>query len=496
MFYNNKFLSKAAFVAAIVLSTAACKAKLDPPTPSTGSADFSKYVALGNSLTAGYADGALYREGQIASYPNMIAEQLKAVGGGEFKLPLMDDGAGNNGAGGPRLVLVKAGTSVAPAPDSRGATKFNYIGSSGPYGNMGVPGAKSFHLLANAYGDATAGNPFYARMSAKPGETNIVDEAAAQQPTFFSLWIGNNDVLGYATSGGEGGGNTVTPSALFNGAIDGIVAKMKASGKTPKGVIVTLPDLLKIPYFTTVPYNAFSLDETKAALVNGGIKQKVSQIALPKVEAQVKAGVKAKLMAQGMDDATAEATATAFMASADGKAMVESELNKLLATIPQVKAGANPFFIADDKAMPFGFRQATADDKILLTVMSYSATPAFQTNPILPGTFVLDKTEQEKVSQAREAYNQKIKDVALANDLALCDIASFFENFVKGMTVDGVSYSASFISGGGFSLDGVHLTQRGYALAANEIIRAINSKYGSSISTVNVNNYKGIEFPN
>jgi hypothetical protein len=27
---------------------------------------------------------------------------------------------------------------------------------------------------------------------------------AAQAPTFFSLWIGNNDVLGYATTGGDG----------------------------------------------------------------------------------------------------------------------------------------------------------------------------------------------------------------------------------------------------------------------------------------------------
>jgi hypothetical protein len=26
----------------------------------------------------------------------------------------------------------------------------------------------------------------------------------SQKPTFFSLWIGNNDVLGYATTGGDG----------------------------------------------------------------------------------------------------------------------------------------------------------------------------------------------------------------------------------------------------------------------------------------------------
>jgi hypothetical protein len=34
----------------------------------------------------------------------------------------------------------------------------------------------------------------------------------SQKPTFFSLWIGNNDVLGYATTGGDGT-DPITPSA-------------------------------------------------------------------------------------------------------------------------------------------------------------------------------------------------------------------------------------------------------------------------------------------
>jgi hypothetical protein len=55
-----------------------------------GVANFSKYVALGNSLTSGYSDGALFIEGQ-KSYTNIMAEQFKAVGGGEFKIPFMAD---------------------------------------------------------------------------------------------------------------------------------------------------------------------------------------------------------------------------------------------------------------------------------------------------------------------------------------------------------------------------------------------------------------------
>ncbi len=41
-----------------------------------GSADFSKYVALGNSLTAGYSDGALFRSGQENAYPKLLADQF------------------------------------------------------------------------------------------------------------------------------------------------------------------------------------------------------------------------------------------------------------------------------------------------------------------------------------------------------------------------------------------------------------------------------------
>jgi hypothetical protein len=41
-----------------------------------GTADFSKYVALGDSFAAGYSDGALFKKGQENSYPNLLAQQF------------------------------------------------------------------------------------------------------------------------------------------------------------------------------------------------------------------------------------------------------------------------------------------------------------------------------------------------------------------------------------------------------------------------------------
>ncbi len=66
----------------------------DTSSYSAGDADFSRYVAVGDSLTAGYADSALYRSGQENSFPNILANQFKAVGGGVFNQPLMNDNLG------------------------------------------------------------------------------------------------------------------------------------------------------------------------------------------------------------------------------------------------------------------------------------------------------------------------------------------------------------------------------------------------------------------
>jgi lysophospholipase L1-like esterase len=76
------------------------------------------------------------------------------------------------------------------------------------------------------------------------------------------------------------------------------------------------------------------------------------------------------------------------------------------------------------------------------------------------------------------------------------DAYTFLNNIKQhGMVVDGVSVNSNYISGGLFSLDGVHLTPRGYSIVANEFIKAINAKYGSSIPLVNVSDYRGVKFP-
>jgi len=73
-----------------------------PPEPvdyTSGTADVSNYVSIGNSLTAGFSDGALFVNGQDASFPNMLATQFKLAGGGNFNLPYMADNLGGASLG-------------------------------------------------------------------------------------------------------------------------------------------------------------------------------------------------------------------------------------------------------------------------------------------------------------------------------------------------------------------------------------------------------------
>ncbi len=210
----------------------ACKPELDEFSPSSGSANFSTYVAIGNSLTAGYADGSLYRSAQLNSYPNILAEQFAIAGGGTFKQPLMD---GEFGILPGKLKLgystdCLGNVSLSPIPDNGALDPIAPIYTM--VNNLGVPGAKSFHLLAPGYGNPAGllthtANPYYVRFASSPVST-VLGDAIAMNPTFFTLWIGNNDVLGYATSGGLG--DSITGQQSFAYFLNTILMSITASG--------------------------------------------------------------------------------------------------------------------------------------------------------------------------------------------------------------------------------------------------------------------------
>ncbi|NOX45730.1 MAG: SGNH/GDSL hydrolase family protein [Chlorobi bacterium] len=416
----------------------ACKPEIDEFKASAGSADFSNYISVGNSLTAGYADGALYHSAQANSYPSILAQQFKTVGGGEFVQPVVESEYGVLPG---KLVLdfstnCLGDPSLGPVPASGQAEGYSPVGYS--VNNLGVPGAKTFHLLAPGYGNPAGvpvglANPYYARF-ASAADASVIGDAAAHEASFFSLWIGNNDVLGYATSGGIG--DTITGQQPFAGYMNAILGTLTANGA--KGVIANLPGITGAAFFNVIPYNGLVLTDTNQ--VNG--------------------------------------------------------LNAAYAPLGiTFNLGQNPFIIADPNA-PAGLRQITENEMVLLTTPGDSLRCAgWGSIKPIPDQYTLSETEIANINSAIEGYNATIKTLADTYNLAFVDINSYFGQVESGVTYDGESFSVTYVTGGTFSLDGIHLTQKGYALIANQFITAINGKYGANIPKVSVTDYPGIEFP-
>lgn len=502
--------------AVLALGFVSCEPEFDTPVTdegfySSGTANLSKYVSVGNSLTAGYADGALYITGQNNSYPNIMAEQFAFVGGGEFTQPLMNDNLGGLLLGGavlenfPNRFVLAVGPNGNPGPVRLVGTPTTDITNklTGSFNNMGVPGAKSFHLVAPGYGNVAgvpvgAANPYFARFASSETAT-VIGDAAAQSPTFFSLWIGNNDILSYATSGGLGvdqagnfdpstyGGNDITDPNVFASVYSQQVDALTASGA--KGVLVNIPEVTSIPYFTTVPTNAIPLDAATAAQLNAQFAAYNTQILPGLVAFSVITPEEAALRTIN------------FSAGQNFPIMTDDDLTD----VTTILQGA-PFSLPPQLAALLGqLRQVKSNDLIVLTASSVLGTVPDPNNPQgvigvsipLSDQFVLAVSEQVRVTAASTAYNATIQALAGSKGLAFVDAKSALARVANGGVVyDGGLLTSQFVTGGAFSLDGVHPTPRGYAFTANLIIKAINDTYEATIPMVKIGNYPTITVTN
>jgi hypothetical protein len=453
-----------------------------------GSADFTKYVALGNSLTAGFSDNALFKAGQENAFPNLMSQQFALAGGGEFKIPFTNDNVGGLLLGGtviasPRLIFKNGAPTVLP-----NAVPTNEITATlnGPFNNLGVPGAKSFHLLAPGYGNAAGiltglANPYFARFRSS-ATTSVIADATAQNPTFFSLWIGNNDILGYAISGGTGinqtgnanpatyGGNDITDANVFTTVYTSLINELTANGA--KGVVANIPNVTSLPYFTTVPTNPIpGLPPASTAQLNqlfGGINQALTASCLPK-----RFNV---LVADDGNPATVETN----------QLLIKDE--SLINIAAQITAALSPA-VGVPTATYLGSiygqaRHAVSDPKIpatrdyiVLTARSIIATvqagaPApFNTIGIsypMQDSTTLTATEALEVVTALNTFNASIKSIADSKGLAFADINALTTQLSSGgVRFDNYSMTSAFVQGGAFSLDGVHLTAIANAYVAN-----------------------------
>lgn len=440
----------------IILSGAllvGCDPKIDEYSTSKGSADFSRYIAVGNSVIAGFADGALYHTGQSYSTPNIIAKQLQLTGSGAFIQPVVTSEygvlPGKLKLGYPVDCLGE--TSLGPVHDNGNLDPIQPIGYV--VNNLGIPGAKTYHLLSPGYGNPAGlitnpptANPYYVRFATNP-DNMVVQEIIPLNATFFTLWLGTDDLLSYATSGGAA--DSITHDDVFAYALNTVIETLVANGA--KGVMGNIPDITSFPFFTTIPYNGLVLTQEQADQINQAMKYVYHM------------------------------------------------------PFDNYVAGPNPFLIPDPaSSLPFKVRQMLPGEMVLLTVPQDSLkcggwgiiSPHLLVPMPIPGQFVLTQDEITKIQTAVTGYNQIMQSLAMTNHIGLVDMYTKFNEITdKGIIWDGVTMTVKFVSGGTFSLDGIHLTPRGNALAANYFIEAINGEYGSKIPFVSITDYPGVTFP-
>lgn len=530
---TNRYIPYVSFLVLLCLGSYGCSSDDDATTSeesevvySAGDADFSTYVALGNSLTSGFTDGALFIAGQENSLPNILASQFSLVGGGEFTQPLMGDNIGGIMASGmtiqePRLYFDGAGPVRLPAaPTTDISTTL-----TGGFNNMGVPGALSYHLLAQGYGN-TAGvltgqsNPYFARFASSPS-TSILADALAQQPTFFSLWIGNNDVLGYATSGGVGidqtgnmdptsyASNDITDPMVFANMYSTLVEQL--SNNSTKGVVANIPDITAVPFFTTVPFNPLNPENpdfgAQIPMLNsifGALNQIFVALQMPEriiefsneepsavvIEDEYLTDI--SLQIEGALNANPDFPA--FISQFGLPAQAAPMVAKLLGTMygqSRQATEADLFVLPSSSAI--GTVNVTSMQNLMGMGLSEPLAGQFSVEGItlpMEDKWVLIPQEQEAVKIATQSYNATISGVAESKGLAFVDANAILKAVAEnGVPFDSFTLKGDLVFGGAFSLDGIHPTARGYAYMANAFLDAIEQTYKATLPRVKAADY-------
>ncbi len=406
-----------------------------PSFAATGSANFKTVVAIGDSYGAGFESNSLNEHHSVFSWPSIVARQvgipLCTVGSSAsdncFAQPIVSfPGIG------PELQLMDISTYppvIAPAA-GQGVPLNTTFGR--PYNNVSIPGANVLDTfnVTGAVAKPTRGVEQLAQFILR-GPVTEVDSVVALHPTFILVWIGGNDFLGSATNGTTVG---LTPVDTFTAAYNTLLDKLVATGA---GVVVgTLPtNPGAVPFFNTVP--TVLINPATRTPVLGPTGQPITLVG------QVDGNPSVGQLLPG--------------------SFITLGASSLLAQGFGIPAALKPVLDPTNKLPLFG-------------------TP-------LPDAVVLTPAETATLKQRIADYNTAIVASATAHNVPVADIKGLFDRFATGLSVGPFHLTSDFITGGIFSLDGIHLSDIGYTLFANEYIKAINTGYGTHVPLASVTQF-------
>lgn len=281
-------LSRVAAIGA-VLAIAACSSDKDllgPGTP-TGGEIFKSYVALGNSITAGFQSNGINDSTQRQSYARLLAMQMgtqyhyASLAGRGCTPPIA------NGLTGALYANAPAGTC-----DLRAASSVTDI-----LNNVAVPGAR---VLDPTSASSVASNALTTFILG--GETQV-QKALDAHPTFATIWIGNNDVLQPALSGLFQ--PIVSSQAEFQTAYDAMISQLLAGAPDLKGVLIAVAKAQNLPSFSAgallfaspQAQGAISAGAGKPVVIDASCQNSTALVNIPQIILAIRSGAHPALIA-------------------------------------------------------------------------------------------------------------------------------------------------------------------------------------------------------
>lgn len=397
---------------------AACEGPVEiREQPPTANDLFDRYVALGNSLTAGYQSGGINDSTQKESYAYLFGRL--AMGetyaypqlAGRGCAPPVADFQTQERVGGP--------TATDETCDLRTASSVAAV-----LNNVAVPGATSLDPFSTSTDASNALTTFIL------GGRTQVQAALAGDPTFVSVWTGNNDVLEAAVSGVlvpmDGVSRGVTPLATYTANLDQTLDPLAAAPNLRGGVLIGVVNVTSTPILFPA-----------AALFNPQFKA-------------------------GFDSYAGTTTTLLPSCTPTSQALISFRI------VSEIRE-----YVASDGAK--GHPPVIA-----------CAKGQFPQSALVGELFVLDPAEIATLTQAVTDYNAALQTKATALDWAYFDPNPTLTALRQSGAIPLVPNLASATNtfGDYISLDGVHPRRPAHVLIANGLVGAINDKYGTSLGAV------------
>jgi len=403
--------------------------------PANGGVLFQRYVALGNSITAGFQSNGILDSTEVRSYPSLLAARASITGFGQPRLA---------GTGCPQPM-------VAPlTPSTVTGTSCARVDVSRYTQNLAVPGVRIADLFATPNNPASAFQRLYALLTGGKSEVQAMLDA---HPTFVSVWIGNNDALSAALGGvlgptAAGADSNLTRLSSFQASLNNLTTAIKQTGAQGALLIGVVDAVTAAPLIQPGAY--FFLARDAAGRFNG---KPVNNNCSP-------------VTPLGTPNPLA-ANMVSFQIVAD-------------ANFPEINCDPAVYPVGDPRR---GVYLLDTDEQVVVRTRIAAYNTAIKAAADANNWAYVDPNAVFAPLLVAKDANGRYQNDRKCQDLGTAATAAQFQAAVlNSCPVTGPTAAPNFF-GSLITFDGVHPSSAAHVIFAQEFAKAINAKYGTQILT-------------